>query len=145
MAQRLNAWTPRHDLKELHLPARPSLPLTLLSANLATRILSSSNKLFACFFFFFFFYILLFIYWRRKWHPTPVFGCAGFLLLHELFSSCSEQGLHSSCCARAYHWGGFSCCIAQALEPLGLSSCGCRALEHSLSSCDTQAYLPHGM
>ena len=59
MAQRLNAWTPRHDLKELHLPARPSLPLTLLSANLATRILSSSNKLFACFFFFTYFYLFI--------------------------------------------------------------------------------------
>ena len=51
------------------------------------------------------------------------------------FSSCSEQGLRSSCGARASHCGGFSCFRAQALGPVGsvvakhrLSSCGNRSL-----------------
>ena len=44
-----------------------------------------------------------------------IFGCAGSSLLHRLFSSCSEQGLLSSCGVRASHFDGFSCCRAQAL------------------------------
>ena len=47
------------------------------------------------------------------------------------FSSCSEQGLLSSCGAQASHCGGFSSCRAQAL--------GCAA-ECWLSSCGTWAY-----
>ena len=38
-----------------------------------------------------------------------IFGCAGSLLLHELFPSFSEKGLLSSCSAQASHSGGFSC------------------------------------
>ena len=41
-----------------------------------------------------------------------IFGCAGFLLLLGLFSSCSEPGLPSSC-------GGFSCCRAWTLGRVG--------------------------
>ena len=43
-----------------------------------------------------------------------VFGCAGSLLLHRLFSSWSEWGPLSSCCAS--HCGGFSYFRAQALS-----------------------------
>ena len=32
------------------------------------------------------------------------------------FSSCGEWGLLSSCCVQASHYGGFSCCEAQALR-----------------------------
>ena len=35
------------------------------------------------------------------------FGGAGSSLLHGLFSSCKDQGLHSSCSARASHCSGF--------------------------------------
>ena len=38
-----------------------------------------------------------------------IFGCAGSSLLQELFSSCGEQGLLSSCSALASHYGSFSC------------------------------------
>ena len=61
-----------------------------------------------------------------------VFGWAGSSLLCRLFSSCSEQGLLSSCSAQASHWDGFSCC-------------GPRAPEHRLSSWGTWASLPHRM
>ena len=54
--------------------------------------------------FFFFFFRLPYLF---------IYGWAGSLLLHRLFSSCSEKGLLSTC-------GGFSswvvsCCRAQAL------------------------------
>ena len=54
--------------------------------------------------------IILFIY-------LFIFGCAGSLLLHGLFSSCGEKGLLPSCRARASHCSGFSHCIARALGP----------------------------
>ena len=41
-----------------------------------------------------------------------LFGCAGSLLLHRLFSSYSERGLLSSCGARASPCSGLSCCRA---------------------------------
>ena len=44
-----------------------------------------------------------------------VFGCAGSSLLYELFSSCGDWGLLSSCGAPASHCSGFSCCWTQAL------------------------------
>ena len=52
------------------------------------------------------------------------------------FSSCSEQGLLSSCGVRASHCGGFSCCRAQALGHICFSSCskGSVALLHVGSS-----------
>ena len=68
-----------------------------------------------------------------------IFGHTGSSLLHELFSSCSEQGLLSSCGAWASHCGGFSCCRAWALGYTGCSSCGSRALEHGLNSWGTWA------
>ena len=37
------------------------------------------------------------------------YDCSGSLLLHKLFSGCSEQELFSSCGAQASHCGGFSC------------------------------------
>ena len=42
-----------------------------------------------------------------------VFGCAASLLLRRLFSSCSQQGLFSSCLAQSPHHRGFSCCRAR--------------------------------
>ena len=44
------------------------------------------------------------------------------------FSSCSKQGLLSSCGARASHCGGFSCCGAQALGHVGSVVVGCTGL-----------------
>ena len=44
-----------------------------------------------------------------------IFGYSGSLLLPELYSSCGEQGLLSSCGVRASHCSGFSRCGAQAL------------------------------
>ena len=38
-----------------------------------------------------------------------VFGCAGSLFLHELFSGCNEWGLFSSGSAQASHCSSFSC------------------------------------
>ena len=53
------------------------------------------------------------------------FGCAGSSLLHDLYSSCRERGLLSSCSAWATHCSGFSC-GAWALGHMGFSSCGPR-------------------
>ena len=78
-----------------------------------------------------------------------IYGWAGSLLLHRLFSSCSEQGLLSTCSAQASHAGGFSRCRAQALGTRallaaahGLSS---RALDHRLRCCGTWAQLLHSV
>ena len=43
-----------------------------------------------------------------------IFGWAGSLLLHQLFSSCGMQTSHCS---------GFSCCRARAVGRLGFSNC----------------------
>ena len=51
--------------------------------------------------------------------------CTSFcfvLFCFVLFSSYSKQGLLSSCSAWASHYGGFSCCGAQALECMGFRS-----------------------
>ena len=53
-----------------------------------------------------------------------IFGCAGSLLLHRLLSSCSNQGLLSSCSAWASCCSGFSWCRARALGHMGFRSCG---------------------
>ena len=103
-----------------------------------------------CFgFFFFFLLIILLIDWLIDW---LIFGCAGSLLLHGLFSSCRERGLLSSCGTWASHCSGFSCWGAQTLGHTGfvagvrgLSSCGFRALEHRLNSCAPRASLLYGM
>ena len=55
------------------------------------------------------------------------------LLLHSLFSSCSQPGPFSSCGVRASHSGGFSCCGAKAQGRSGFSSCGSWAVEHRLN------------
>ena len=62
------------------------------------------------------------------------------------FSSCSERGILSSCCAEASHCSGFSCCWTWALGAQasvagahGLSSWGFQALEHRFNSCGTRA------
>ena len=55
-----------------------------------------------------------------------IFDCTGSSLLHSGFLQLWQAGLLSSCSTRASHFGGFSCCIAQALK-------------HGLSSCDAQA------
>ena len=61
----------------------------------------------------------------------------------QLFHSCGEQGLLSSCVVQAPHCSGFSCCRACTLGCAGYSSCGCQALEHRRSSCGVQALLLH--
>ena len=71
-----------------------------------------------------------------------IFGCAGCLLLHELFSSCGQQGLLSSCNAQVSPCGGFW------LQSTGRRACRLaqlrlRPLEHRLSSCGAVA--PHQM
>ena len=43
-----------------------------------------------------------------------IYDCAGSSLLHRLYSSCSKQGLLSSCSTWASHCGGFSSCGAWA-------------------------------
>ena len=53
----------------------------------------------------FLFYVILFIYFWLCWV---------FIAL-QVFPSCGEQELLSSCSARASHCSGFSCCRAQAL------------------------------
>ena len=53
-----------------------------------------------------------------------IFGCARFLLLCQLFSSCGERGLHSNCGAWASSCGDFFCCRAQILGRTGFSSRG---------------------
>ena len=62
------------------------------------------------------------------------------------------NGATLRCGAQASHFGGFSCCGAQALGmqasvavARGLSSCGLQALERRLSSCGSRAQLLHGM
>ena len=72
----------------------------------------------------FLFYIILFVYFWLCWVFTAL----------QVFSSCGEQELLSSCSGRASHCGGFSCCRAQVL--------GARAsavAAHGLSSCNPQA------
>ena len=76
---------------------------------------------------------------------------AGSSLLHELFSSCCELGLLSSCSAQASYCSVF-CCSAWALgrsasatEAGGLSSCGSQAVRIGASRCGTWALLLLGM
>ena len=59
-----------------------------------------------------------------------IYGCAGSLLLHLLFSSCSKWGLLSSYQAWVSRCSGFSCCGVQVsiLVACGLRSCGSQAL-----------------
>ena len=71
-------------------------------------------------------------------------GCTGSSLLHQL-SLVAVSGSYSSCGVHT-HFGGFSCCQAQALctqasvvAAHGLSSCVSPPLEHRLSSCGAQA------
>ena len=54
-------------------------------------------------------------------------GCAGSLMLRELFSVCREQGLLSSCGVQTSLWSGFSFCWAWALGCVGFSHCRTRA------------------
>ena len=82
-------------------------PETKPPINLSFPILWHFISLIACF--------LFLIYY---------FDCAGSSLQGTsfLFSSCSEQGLLSSCGKQASHWGGLSC-GAQALRCMGFSRC----------------------
>ena len=57
------------------------------------------------------------------------------------FSSCGEQGLHSSCNARASHRGYFSHRRGLTLGCLGFTSCSFWTLECGFSSCGTEAQL----
>ena len=50
-----------------------------------------------------------------------IFGCAGSLLLHGLFSSCGKQGLLSSCDAQVSH------CGVSLVTEYRLNRCGARA------------------
>ena len=56
------------------------------------------------------------------------------------FSSCCKQGLLSSCGVWTSHYDGFSG-GAWALGYEAFSSCGIWALENTLSSCGSRAYL----
>ena len=60
-----------------------------------------------------FFFLILFVSLWLCWSP----------LLHGLFSSCGEWELLSSCGARAFPCGGFSCCRARVLGCSGFSRC----------------------
>ena len=53
----------------------------------------------------------------------------------QIFSSCSELKLLSSCAVWTSFCGGFSCCESWALGHSGFSSCGSQVLERRLSSC----------
>ena len=66
------------------------------------------------------------------------------MLLDGLFSSGSEQGLLSSCSARASDCRGFSCGAWTVGYP-GFSSCGSQALGHRFNSCGTWAYFLRGI
>ena len=52
-----------------------------------------------------------------------IFGHAGTSLLLRLFSNRGVSGLPFLAVCRASHWGGFSCCGAQAVGPVDFSSC----------------------
>ena len=69
-----------------------------------------------------------------------IFGSAGSSLLHRLFSSCGEQGLHSSCSAWASHCSVF-CCGVKLLGCVGFSTCVSWALETMFNSCGAGAQL----
>ena len=78
--------------------------------------------------------------------------CVGSSLLRAGFLQLQQAGATLCCGAWASHYGGFSCCRAQALGAWasvvvarGLSSCGSRALERRLSSCGARAQLLRGM
>ena len=83
------------------------------------------------------------------YHLVLIFGCAGSLLLHELFPGCGGGGggvaLLSGCGVRSSHCGDISCCAQQALGHTGFSSGGSQVVGHRLSSCDTWGLLPRGM
>ena len=73
-------------------------------------------------------YIYIYIYiYNPLMYLLTIFGCAMFLLLSGLWSSCGEQGLLSSCSVRVSHCSGFSCCTAWVLGYVGLSSCSSQA------------------
>ena len=86
------------------------------------------------FFLMFMYYYYYYYYWLC-WDFTATWA----------FSSCSEQGLLSSCSLRAPHCSGFSCWRARALGRSGFSSCGSWAPGRAFSSCGTQALLLHGV
>ena len=90
----------------------------------------SSGLTEGCWFFFFFFFSFMY---------CINFGCAVSLLLYMAFSSCSEQGLLSSCSAWASQCCGFPCCEAHVLgtcvsvvAALGLWSLGSVVVAHRL-------------
>ena len=56
------------------------------------------------------------------------FGCFQVFVAMWAPSICAEQGLLSSCAARASHCGGFSCCRALALGCMDFSNHGTQAL-----------------
>ena len=67
-----------------------------------------------------------------------IFGCAGSWLLHEIFSSCGEQLLLSSCSAQVPHCSGFSLHRLQGAwasvdEATGLQSTGTIVVVYRLS------------
>ena len=84
---------------------------------------------------------------KKKYFHLFIFGCTGSLLLSRLFSRWVEQGLLSSCGARASHCRGLSCCRARVsvVAAWRLGSCGAQALEHRLNSYGAQTLLLSGM
>ena len=116
--------------------------------------------------------LFTFMYWRRKWQPTPVFlpgeslgwgslvGCHLWGRTESDTTEATQQhaksllllGRFSSCHAWASRCSGFSCSRAWALGcARGLSSCGTRAQQlwflrsrAQAQWCGTQTQLLHG-
>ena len=65
--------------------------------------------------------------------------------MHGLFSSCGEWGAHSSCGVQTSHYGGFSCCGAQALGTWVSGVAAHRLQSLQLLGSSAQAYLLCGM
>ena len=71
-----------------------------------------------------------------------IYGCAGFSLLHRLFSNCGEWWPLSNCGAQASQCSFFSYCVAQALRCMGFSNYDSRTLGHRLSNWHTGLVAP---
>ena len=68
----------------------------------------------------------------------------GFYCYSQVFPSCGEQGLVSSCGAQASHYVAFLL-WSTGFRALGFSICSSQALGHTFSSCGSQAKLLSSM
>ena len=69
---------------------------------------------------------IIYSFWNKDFKALYLHCCT------QAFSSCSEQGLLSSCAVWATHSGDLSSCKARTL---GCTACGSQALEHGFTSC----------